>query len=52
MKKVILSGINKQILGQIAANIKKIRPAEPYQGKGIKYEGEFIRRKAGKAAAK
>lgn len=50
--KVILSGIDKQVIGQIAANIKKIRPAEPYQGKGIKYEGERVRRKAGKTGKK
>ncbi len=45
-----LTGIDKQMLGQVAANIRKIRPPEPYKGKGIKYVGEQIRRKAGKAA--
>lgn len=45
-----LSGIDKQLLGQVAANIRKIRPPEPYKGKGIKYADEQIRRKAGKAA--
>ena len=46
---IILSSIDKQKLGQFAANIRKIRPPEPYKGKGIKYEGEHVRRKAGKA---
>lgn len=45
-----LSGIDKQSLGQVAADIRKIRPPEPYKGKGIKYVNEQIRRKAGKAA--
>ena len=45
---VIVSGINKQTVGQIAAQIREKRPPEPYLGKGIKYEGEHIRRKAGK----
>lgn len=43
-------GIDKEIVGQIAANIRKVRPPEPYKGKGIKYRDEVIRRKAGKAA--
>mgnify|MGYP006285730365 CR=1 FL=1 len=46
-----VSGIDKQLLGEVAATIRKIRPPEPYKGKGIRYEGEYIRRKAGKTAA-
>jgi large subunit ribosomal protein L6 len=49
---VIVTGIDKVLVGQTAANIRKIRPPEPYKGKGIKYEGERIRRKAGKAAGR
>ena len=48
---IILEGIDKQLIGQIAAKIRSIRPPEPYKGKGIKYVEEFIRRKTGKAAA-
>ncbi len=48
---LVVSGIDKQLVGQIAAKIRSLRPAEPYKGKGIKYEGEYIRRKAGKTAA-
>ncbi len=44
-----VSGINKQQVGEVAANIRKIRPPEPYKGKGVRYQGETIRRKAGKA---
>lgn len=47
--KVIVRGINKQAVGQAAADVRKIRPPEPYKGKGIRYEGEYVRRKAGKA---
>lgn len=47
---VSVSGIDKQKVGQIAAEIRAVRPPEPYKGKGIKYVGEVIRRKAGKAA--
>jgi large subunit ribosomal protein L6 len=47
--KVIVKGINKQVVGQAAADVRKIRPPEPYKGKGIRYEGEYVRRKAGKA---
>ncbi|MEU6207898.1 50S ribosomal protein L6 [Micromonospora musae] len=47
-----IAGIDKQQVGEIAANIRKIRPPEPYKGKGIKYQGEVIRRKAGKAGKK
>lgn len=45
---IIVKGINKQLVGQIAAQIREKRPPEPYLGKGVKYTGEFIRRKAGK----
>jgi large subunit ribosomal protein L6 len=48
---LIISGIDKQLVGQVAAKIRSFRPPEPYKGKGVKYEGEYIRRKAGKAAA-
>ncbi|MDR1790319.1 MAG: 50S ribosomal protein L6 [Propionibacteriaceae bacterium] len=44
-----VSGIDKQQVGQVAANIRKIRPPEPYKGKGVRYQGEHVRRKAGKA---
>jgi large subunit ribosomal protein L6 len=47
-----VSGIDKQLVGEVAANIRKIRPPEPYKGKGVKYQGEVIRRKAGKAGKK
>jgi large subunit ribosomal protein L6 len=47
-----VSGIDKQQVGEIAANIRKIRPPEPYKGKGVRYQGEAIRRKAGKAGKK
>jgi len=48
--KIQVSGINKQIVGQVAAEIRSFRPPEPYKGKGIKYSDENIRRKAGKTA--
>jgi large subunit ribosomal protein L6 len=48
---ITISGIDKQLVGQVAAKIRSFREPEPYKGKGIKYEGEVIRRKAGKAAA-
>ncbi|GAB3752923.1 50S ribosomal protein L6 [Zhihengliuella somnathii] len=47
--KVIVSGISKQRVGEVAANIRKLRRPDPYKGKGIRYEGERIRRKVGKA---
>jgi large subunit ribosomal protein L6 len=47
-----VAGIDKQLVGEVAANIRKIRPPEPYKGKGVKYQGEVIRRKAGKAGKK
>ena len=49
---ITLEGIDKQLIGQVAAKIKSLRPVEPYKGKGIRYVGEYVRRKAGKAAAK
>jgi large subunit ribosomal protein L6 len=48
---ITISGIDKQLVGQVAAKLRSFRPPEPYKGKGVKYEGEYIRRKAGKAAA-
>jgi large subunit ribosomal protein L6 len=48
--RVVISGHDKAQVGQVAADIRAHRPPEPYKGKGIKYEGEYIRRKAGKAA--
>ena len=50
--KITLEGIDKQLLGQVAAKLRSLRKPEPYKGKGVKYEGEHIRRKAGKAAGK
>jgi large subunit ribosomal protein L6 len=47
---VVVKGTDKQMVGQTAAEIRKIRPPEPYKGKGIRYEGEFVRRKVGKRA--
>ena len=44
-----ISGADKQAVGQFAAEVRKVRPPEPYKGKGIRYEGEPVRRKAGKA---
>ena len=48
---ITLSSIDKQLLGHIASKIRSLRPPEPYKGKGVKYVGEQIRRKAGKAAS-
>jgi len=48
--KIIVSGIDKQLVGQVAANIRNVKKPEPYKGKGIKYQGEHIRKKAGKSA--
>ncbi|OQP51779.1 50S ribosomal protein L6 [Niastella yeongjuensis] len=50
--KITLEGIDKQLLGQVAAKLRSLRKPEPYKGKGVKYVGEVIRRKAGKAAGK
>jgi large subunit ribosomal protein L6 len=47
---IIVRGIDKQAVGQTAAEIRKVRPPEPYKGKGIRYEGEYVRRKVGKRA--
>ncbi|MGB8701504.1 MAG: 50S ribosomal protein L6 [Thermosynechococcaceae cyanobacterium] len=49
---VLVSGIDKEIVGNIAAQIRAVRPPEPYKGKGIRYSGEFVRRKVGKAGKK
>lgn len=48
--KISISGIDKQLVGQVAAKIRSLRPPEPYKGKGVRYVGEYIRRKAGKTA--
>lgn len=50
--KIAVKGIDKELVGAVAANIRAVREPEPYKGKGIKYEGEHIRRKVGKAGAK
>ncbi|HLA62835.1 MAG TPA: 50S ribosomal protein L6 [Rhodothermales bacterium] len=50
--KVFVEGIDKQLVGQVAAKIRGLRPPEPYKGKGIRYTDEFVRRKAGKTAAR
>ena len=50
--RIVISGINKESVGAIAANIRSLREPEPYKGKGIKYEGEHVRRKVGKAGGK
>jgi len=47
--RIIVRGIDKKAVGQVAADVRKVRPPEPYKGKGIRYEGEYVRRKAGKA---
>jgi large subunit ribosomal protein L6 len=49
---IVVEGIDKQKVGQVAAEIRAVRPPEPYKGKGIRYQGEQVRRKAGKAGAK
>jgi len=49
---VVLEGIDKQLIGQVAAKIKSLRPVEPYKGKGVRFVGEQVRRKAGKAGGK
>ena len=49
---VEIEGANKEMVGQVAAEIRSLRPPEPYKGKGVKYQGEVIRRKAGKAGGK
>lgn len=50
--RIVVSGADKVLVGQVAANIRKVREPEPYKGKGIRYEDERVRRKAGKAAAR
>lgn len=50
--KLTISGIDKQLVGEFAATVRRVRPPEPYKGKGIKYDNEQIRRKAGKSAGK
>ena len=47
---VVVKGVDKQQVGQVAAEVRKVRPPEPYKGKGIRYEGEYVRRKVGKRA--
>jgi large subunit ribosomal protein L6 len=47
---IVVRGISKQLVGEVAANIRKKRPPEPYKGKGIRYEGEYVARKVGKRA--
>lgn len=50
--KLTIKGFDKQLVGQVASNIRKLKKPEPYKGKGIKYAGEIVRRKAGKSASK
>jgi large subunit ribosomal protein L6 len=49
---VVIDGADKEVVGQVAAEIRSLRPPEPYKGKGVKYQGEVVRRKAGKAGGK
>ena len=49
---VVVKGANKEVVGLVASKIRKMRPPEPYKGKGVRYEGEYVRRKEGKKAAK
>ena len=49
---IVVKGISKELVGEFAANVRKIRKPEPYKGKGIRYKGEYIRRKEGKKASK
>ncbi len=46
---IVVKGVDKQLVGQFAANVRRVRPPEPYKGKGIRYEGEIVRRKAAKS---
>jgi large subunit ribosomal protein L6 len=48
--RISVHGIDKEVVGQVAADIRRIRKPEPYKGKGVRYAGEVVRRKAGKAA--
>ena len=52
LPRVTVTGIDKQLVGQVAAKIRSMRPPEPYKGKGIRFVGEYVRRKAGKTASK
>jgi large subunit ribosomal protein L6 len=47
---IIINGVDKQVVGQFAATVRAVRPPEPYKGKGVRYEDEYVRKKAGKAA--
>jgi large subunit ribosomal protein L6 len=47
--RILVKGVDKELVGQVAANIRKIRKPEPYKGKGVRYAGEHVQRKAGKA---
>lgn len=49
---IVISGVDKQMVGQVAAKIRSLRPPEPYKGKGVRYSDEYVRRKAGKTAAR
>ena len=49
---IVIKGIDKQLVGQFAAEVRAVRKPEPYKGKGIRYDGEVVRRKAGKAVTK
>lgn len=49
---ILLESFDKQLVGQVAAKIRSLRAPEPYKGKGVRYAGEFVRKKAGKSAAK
>lgn len=49
---VRIEGADKEVVGQVAAELRSVRPPEPYKGKGIRYQGEQVRRKAGKTGAK
>lgn len=49
---IVIAGSDKQLVGEVSSKLRKLRPPEPYKGKGVRYEGEVIRRKAGKSASK
>ena len=49
--RLVVSGADRQVVGQVAAEIRGFRPPEPYKGKGVRYENEYVRRKAGKSMA-
>jgi large subunit ribosomal protein L6 len=50
LTEIVVKGVDKQQVGQTAAEVRKVRPPEPYKGKGIRYAGEYVRRKVGKRA--